>query len=73
MSALNQAINALHNATDFTKSVEGQPTSRFAKPSGQHANAPYSMAKPPVPKTPDLGAELGSKAHNVKEYEDATK
>jgi hypothetical protein len=74
VSTLNNAVNALHQAENFTKSVEGQPTSRFApKPSGQHANAPYSMAKPPAPKAPNLGDELGSKARNVKEYEDATK
>ena len=70
MSAINSAINALHGAEGFTKSVEGVSPSRFApKPSGQHADTPYSLAKPKS----DLGAELGAKAANIKEYEDATK
>jgi len=71
MSTLNNAVNALHHAENFTKEVEGTPTSRFAKPSGQHANAPYKMAK--LEPKPGLGDELGAKARNVKEYEDATK
>ena len=73
MSAINDALNAVHKAEGFTKSVEGSSPSRFApKPSGQHADAPYTMAAPAKP-APGLGDELGSKARNVKEYEDATK
>ena len=76
MSAINDALNVMHKAEGFTKSVEGSSPSRFApKPSGQHADAPYKMAAPAAPAkpAPGLGDELGSKARNVKEYEDATK
>jgi hypothetical protein len=67
MSTLNNAVNALHHAESFTKEVEGTPTSRFQKPSGQHANAPYKMAAPkPKSEVDDIASGLKWKAEQAK-------
>ena len=74
--ALAAAKSKMIDADAFTKSVEGTTPSRFApKPVGQHADAPYKMARSATPAkdTTDLGAELRAKSENVKQYEDATK
>lgn len=74
--ALAAAKSKMSDANALTKSVEGTTPSRFApKPVGQHADAPYKMARSATPAkdTTDLGAELRAKSENVKQYEDATK
>ena len=69
---------ALNKANDYTKSVEGTTPSRFApKPSGQHAAAPYKMARSagskPVGEVQDTADSLADKAKNVRDYEEAQK
>jgi hypothetical protein len=65
---LAAAKNALAKANNFTKTVEGKSPSQFAfKPKAN----PMPQPKPPVSAPTGLGAELGSKASNVREYANA--
>ena len=69
---------ALNKANDYTKSVEGTTPSRFApKPSGQHAAAPYKMARSggekPKGEMADTAQGIADKAKNVQDYADAQK
>jgi len=61
---------ALQHAGDFTKSVEGTSPSRFAKPSGQHAEAPYKMA---APKPSGASKEIGDVASGIKWRQEQSK
>jgi hypothetical protein len=66
---LNAAKGAMTKASNFTKSVEGTPTSRFAvkaKPTATPMAVPAKAA-------PGLGAELGAKAANVTQFANAPK
>ena len=72
------AQEAMKKANTFTKSVEGTTPSRFApKPSGQHAAAPYKMAKSAGPKPSseiqDTAQGLADKQKNVQDYLDSQK
>ena len=72
------AQEAMKKANTFTKSVEGTTPSRFApKPSGQHADAPYKMARSggekPKGEMADTAQGIADKAKNVQDYADAQK
>lgn len=76
--ALESAKNEMGKANTLTKSVEGKTPSRFApKPSGQHAAAPYTMARSagsqPKSEIQDTADSLADKQKNVDEYTNATK
>lgn len=78
--ALAAAKSKMSDANALTKSVEGTTPSRFApKPVGQHADAPYKMARSAktsssiMDEAKSAAEGLASKQQNVKEYEDATK
>jgi hypothetical protein len=76
--ALEGAKNEMSKANNLTKSVEGKVPSRFApKPSGQHAAAPYKMARSsgsqPKSEIQDTAESLADAQKNVDEYTNATK